>query len=139
MARPLRRFGTNAEYICLPEDAPMAIKPEGMPFEDAVAIHPGALTALSNLRDAANVQPGQKVLIIGASGGIGTAAVQLAKYLGAEVTGVASTANVELVKSLGADVVIDYKQQDFTQGSQTFDCRLRHRRQRVPLPRASAF
>ncbi|MCB0154664.1 MAG: NAD(P)-dependent alcohol dehydrogenase [Anaerolineae bacterium] len=114
-------FGANAEYICLPEEAAMAQKPAAMTYEEAVSIHSGALTALPNLRDAAHIQPGQKVLINGASGNIGTSATQLAKYFGAEVTAVCSTANVDLVKSLGADVVIDYKKEDFTKGSQTYD------------------
>ena len=113
--------GAHAEYISLPEDSAIAIKPEQMTYEEAVSIHPGALTALPNLEGAANIHQGQKILIIGASGNIGSSAVQLAKHFGAEVTGVSSTANVELVKSLGADHVIDYKKEDFTQMDKTYD------------------
>ena len=111
----------HAEYITLPEDGAIALKPAQMTYEEAVALHPGALTALPNLIGAAKLQRGQKILIIGASGSIGSSAVQLAKYLGAEVTGVTSTANVELVKSLGADRVIDYKREDFTQLADRYD------------------
>ncbi|HZF16834.1 MAG TPA: NAD(P)-dependent alcohol dehydrogenase [Steroidobacteraceae bacterium] len=113
--------GAFAEYVSVPDERAIALKPANVTFEQAAAVPVAAVTALQALRDHGKVQAGQKVLINGASGGVGTYAVQIAKSLGAEVTAVCSTRNVPMVQALGADHVIDYKSEDYTQGAQHYD------------------
>src|SRR6266700_763786 len=113
-------FGAFAEYVSVPEHA-VALKPTRLTFEEAATVPVSAVTALQGLRDQGHIQPGQKVLINGASGGVGTFAVQIAKAFGTEVTAVCSTRNVDMVRSIGADHVIDYTQEDFTKNGQRYD------------------
>jgi NADPH:quinone reductase-like Zn-dependent oxidoreductase len=113
-------FGALAEYVSVSADL-LELKPANLSFDQAAAVPVAALTALQGLRDHGRIEPGQEVLIIGASGGVGTFAVQIAKSFGAEVTGVCSTRNVDMVRSIGADHVIDYTQEDFTDGGRRFD------------------
>jgi len=115
------RGGAFAEYVCRRAEGAVALKPANLTFEQAASVNIAGITALQAVRDKGKVQPGQKVLINGASGGVGTFAVQIAKSLGADVTGVCSTRNVDLVRSLGADHVIDYTKEDFAKGEQRYD------------------
>ena len=115
------RSGAFAEYVIVPEDRALVLKPANMTFEQSAAVPIAAITALQALRDKGKIEPGQKVLINGASGGVGTFAVQIAKSFGAEVTGVCSTRNVDMVRSIGADHVFDYTREDYTKSGQRYD------------------
>lgn len=121
LAFPGGRYGSHAEYRTMPEDGMIARKPPNLTFEEAASLAFGSTTALPLLRDKAKIKRGEKVLVVGASGAVGTAAVQIAKHFGAEVTAVTSTANVDLVRSIGADSVIDYKQDDFAKSGDIWD------------------
>ena len=114
-------FGANAEYVVVPENGVITEKPEDLSFAEAAPLCDGALTSMNFLKNLARIKPGQSILIIGASGSLGTSAVQLAKAFGAEVTGVCSTSNVNMVTSLGADKVIDYSKEDFTKNGEVYD------------------
>ena len=118
---PGSKFGGHAEFTCVAEDGALVIKPDHLPWDEAAAISLAGNTALFFIRDLAKIQAGQKILIHGASGAIGTFAVQIAKYYGAEVTGICSNKNAEMVKSLGADKVIDYTKEDFTNTDERYD------------------
>lgn len=114
-------FSANAEYVCVPEDGLLETIPPQFSYAEVAAVCDGPLTSMSFLKDMANIQPGHRVLIIGASGSLGTAAVQIARHFGAEVTGVCSTTNLEMVKRLGANSVIDYTKTDFTKNGEIYD------------------
>lgn len=120
-AFPGAKYGSHAEYRTMAEDGLIALKPANLSFEEAAALSFGGTTVLRPLRDKLGIKPGDRVLVVGASGGVGTAAVQIAKYLGADVTGVCSTVNVDLVRSIGADRVIDYSKDDFVQSGDSWD------------------
>ena len=117
----LFHFGTHAEYVCIQEEGIIALKPENISYEEAAVVGDGHITSLNFLKKLARLQSGQRILINGASGSLGTAAIQLAKHFGAEITAVCSSRNLDLVKSLGADNVIDYAQDDFTKNGKTYD------------------